>query len=222
MTYDVTSKMARGRPDVPATNNRLREARDVKRYDRMNERRCRPTIGHLFHFRPTKQTLRDGTRVTIRSITPEDEPRMIDFHKSLSDQSVHSRYFGMLSLGFRTRHERLAALCSTDPAHEIALVAEHKKNVGEHEILGVGRLIKTPGLDEAEFAILLTDRLQGDAPPPVLLESLVAIGRKARIRIIGRVLPDNAAMLHVSRNVGFELTFHPFEGEWAAELDLRQ
>ena len=160
-------------------------------------------------------------RVTIRCITPEDEPRMIAFHQSLSDQSVHSRYFGMPSLGFRTGHERLAALCSTDLAREIALVAEHKNKDGEHEILGVARLIKTPELDEAEFAILLTDRLQGDGLGTALLKSLAAIGRKAGIRIVGHVLPDNAAMLHVSRNVGFELKFLPAEGEWKVELDLR-
>lgn len=147
---------------------------------------------------------------------------MIDFHQTLSDQSVHFRYFGMPSLGFRTGHERLAALCSTDLAREIALVADQRRSDGEHEILGVGRLIKAPDLDEAEFAILVTDRRQGDGLGTALLKSLVAIGRKAKVRrIIGHVLPDNAAMLHVSRNVGFELHFHPAEGEWVAELDLR-
>ncbi len=181
----------------------------------------RPTSGQLFHFRPTKLTLCDGTHVTLRFITPEDEPRMIDFHQTLSQQSVHFRYFGMLSLGFRTGHERLAALCSTDRAREIALVADHKSSDGEHAILGVGRFIKTPGLDEAEFAILVTDRSQGDGLGTALLKSLVAIGRKAKVRIFGYVLPDNAAMLHVSHNLGFKLHFHPAEGEWEAELDLR-
>ena len=38
--------------------------------------------------------------------------------------------------------------CSTDLAREIALVADRKENLdGAHEILGVGRLIKTPGLN---------------------------------------------------------------------------
>jgi acetyltransferase len=36
----------------------------------------------------------DGTSVTIRPIRPEDEPRMITFHKSLSEETVHLRYFG--------------------------------------------------------------------------------------------------------------------------------
>jgi acetyltransferase len=180
-----------------------------------------PDTAKIFHFRPKRLTLRDGTHVTIRSITPEDEPRMVAFHQTLSNQSVHFRYFGMLSLGLRTGHERLAALCSTDLAREIALVADLKRSDGEHEILGVGRLIRTPGLDEAEFAIVVTDRKQGDGLGTVLLKSLVAVGRKARVRVFAHILSDNAAMLHVGRNVGFELHVRPAEGEWEAELDLR-
>ena len=176
--------------------------------------------GHL--FRPAALTLRDGTQVIVRAITPDDELRMISFHKTLSDESVHFRYFGMPSLGFRTGHKRLARLCSTDLAREIALVADRKRHDGEHEILGVGRLIKTPGLNEAEFAILVPDRWQGDGLGTALLKALVAIARKARVRIFGHVLPDNTAMLHVSRDVGFSLHFNPDEGEWEAELDLRQ
>ena len=91
--------------------------------------------GHL--FRPAALTLRDGTQVTVRAITPEDEPRMVAFHKTLSNESVHFRYFGMPSLGFRTGHERLAPLCSTDLAREIALVADRERHDGEHEIFGV-------------------------------------------------------------------------------------
>ena len=175
--------------------------------------------GHL--FRPAALTLRDGTRVTVRAIAPDDEARMVALQKTLSDASVHFRYFGMLSLGFRTGHERLGALCSTDLAREIALVADRLKHDGEHEILGVGRLIKTPDLNEAEFAILVPDRWQGDGLGTALLKALVAIARKARVRIFGHILPTNTAMLHVSREVGFEVRFNSAEDEWEAELDFR-
>jgi len=40
--------------------------------------------------------LADETPVTIRPIRPEDESLMIDFHKSLSEETVHLRYFGFL------------------------------------------------------------------------------------------------------------------------------
>jgi len=40
--------------------------------------------------------LRNGVRISIRPIRPEDEPLMIKFHGSLSEDSVYSRYFGFL------------------------------------------------------------------------------------------------------------------------------
>ncbi|HEX9284572.1 MAG TPA: acetate--CoA ligase family protein, partial [Nitrospirales bacterium] len=38
-------------------------------------------------------TTKDGTVVTIRPIRPEDEPLMVKFHETLSEQSVYFRYF---------------------------------------------------------------------------------------------------------------------------------
>ena len=175
--------------------------------------------GH--RVRPTERALRDGTRVAIRLITPEDEARMVAFHATLSDESVHARYFGMRSLAFRTEHERLARLCGTDLAREVALVVDRENAGGEHEILGVGRLIRTPGRNEAEFAVLVGDRWQGEGLGAGLLSALVRIARDARVRIFGHVLPGNAAMLHVIRAAGFELRLHAAEGEWVAELDFR-
>ena len=146
---------------------------------------------------------------------------MVALHKTLADESVHFRYFGMLSLGCRTGHQRLARLCLTDLAREIALVADQKKSNGEHQILGVGRLIKTPGVGKAEFAIVVSDLWQGDGLGTALLKALVAIARNAHVCIFGHVLPDNAAMPHVSRNVGFKLRFDSVANEWDAELDCR-
>lgn len=48
-----------------------------------------------------------GSGLLFRSIGPEDEPLLLEFHKTLSDQSVHFRYFGAVTLRERTLHERL-------------------------------------------------------------------------------------------------------------------
>jgi ATP-grasp domain len=52
----------------------------------------------------------DGTPVTIRPIRPEDEPLMVTFHKSLSDETVHLPYFGFLGSDALIAHERLGSL----------------------------------------------------------------------------------------------------------------
>ena len=36
---------------------------------------------------------REETGVTIRPIRPEDEPLIVKFHESISDRTVHMRYF---------------------------------------------------------------------------------------------------------------------------------
>jgi len=87
--------------------------------------------------------MKDGTRVTIRPIRPEDEPLMVKFHGTLSDRTVYLRYFSSLSLARRTAHDRLVRICFTDYEREMVLVAEcTDPQTAELNILGVGRLNK--------------------------------------------------------------------------------
>jgi acetyltransferase len=159
--------------------------------------------------------------VTIRPIRPEDEPLMVEFHKTLSDRSVYLRYFGIVSLEKRIMHERLRRVCFIDYDREIALVADLKNRDGTHQILGVGRLIKEHGTNEAEFAILVSDRWQGKGLGTELLKLLVEIGRKERLaRIIGHIAVENTMMKRVSEEVGFSLRFDEGDNEWLAESDL--
>jgi acetyltransferase len=67
------------------------------------------------------EELRDGTSVTIRPIRPEDEPLMVKFHETLSEESVYMRYFHMMNLDQRTTHERLTRICFIDYDREMAL-----------------------------------------------------------------------------------------------------
>ncbi len=170
----------------------------------------------------TAWKLRDGTPVTIRPIRPEDEPLMVAFHKTLSEESVHFRYFGSIKLEQRVAHERLTRICFNDYDREIALVADHKSENGRHEILGVGRLSKVHGVDEAEFAIVISDQWQGKGLGTQFLKLLVKIGREEKLeRIIGHILSDNRAMQRVSKKVGFGLRYDPAEENWRAEIAVR-
>ena len=51
---------------------------------------------------------------------------MIEFHKTLSEQSVRFRYFSLLKLETRIAHERLTRICFNDYDREIALVIDYK------------------------------------------------------------------------------------------------
>lgn len=162
-----------------------------------------------------------GTEITFRSIQPEDEPLLLEFHKTLSDQSVHLRYFGTVTLRQRTMHDRLRCHCAIDYTREFGVLAERTDENDRHQVLGIARLFKSPERDEAEFAIVISDSWQGKGLGTYLLKLLVLVGRQSRLqRIAGRILADNTAMTRVSRKAGFSVTFNVSSGEWLAELQL--
>ena len=169
----------------------------------------------------TVWTLADKTPVVLRPIRPEDEPLLVKFHETLSERSVHYRYFGQLHLSHRVAHERLTRICYNDYDREIALVVDYiHPKTGEHEVLGVGRLSKMHGTNEAEFAIVVSDRWQGRGLGTRLLTELVEIGRAEGIaRISARILPENQEMQVISKKVGFTIHRDEAEEELVAELD---
>ena len=147
---------------------------------------------------------------------------MVDFHQSLSEESVYLRYFHMIALNQRVAHERLIRICFNDFDREIALVAEHKdKKTGQRKILGVGRLSKEPGTDRAQFSILVIDRYQRRGLGTELLRRLVQIGREEKLkRITADILPENLGMQAVSEKLKFKLKNIAGEGMVRAELVL--
>jgi len=167
-------------------------------------------------------TMRGGTEVTIRPLRPEDEPLLVKFHTTLSEQSVYMRYFHMIALSQRVAHERLTRICYLDYDREMALVADRANpETGEHDILGVGRLTKQPGTDEAQFAVLVADPFQRSGLGAELVRRLIDVGRKEKIRrITAEILPDNYAMQKISERLGFRLTHDHAEGVVKAEIEL--
>ncbi len=159
----------------------------------------------------TPWKLKNKTPLFIRPIKPEDEPLMVKFHETLSEESVYNRYFAALKLSQRVAHERLTRICFNDYDREIALVAELKVPRGEEKkILGVGRLSKQHGNSDAEFAVLVNDEWQRQGLGCELLRRLIEIGRVEKLaRISGVILAENHAMQHICRKVGFKVVHDP-------------
>jgi acetyltransferase len=167
-------------------------------------------------------TSKDGTLLTVRPIRPEDEPLMVKFHLTLSEETVHLRYFGAAKLEKRIAHERLTRICFNDYDREIALVVVRQNpDIKEDEIIGIGRLIKAYNGSEAQYAILISDDFQGQGLGTYLLSRLVEIGRQEGIdRIIGHILPENHLMQRVSRKVGFDVKYDRTNEVMLAEIQL--
>jgi acetyltransferase len=170
----------------------------------------------------TSWTAGDGTSLVLRPIRPEDEPLIAKFHNTLSERTVSLRYFHAMKLSARVAHERLTRICFIDYDREIALVADHHDPLtGTHSIRGVGRLSRTHTTNEAEFALLISDRFQGQGLGTALLAQLLHVARQERItRISGLILAENTPMQHLCSKLGFRLTHHVEDSAILALIDL--
>jgi len=146
--------------------------------------------------------MKDGSSVVIRPIRPEDEPMMVNFHESLSAQSVYLRYFHMAQLGIRIAHERLLRKCFIDYDREIALVAELIDPQSQLAcIAGVARLSRVALSEDAEIGVIVVDRFQHQGLGGELIKKLVDIARAEKIkRIVADLHSENSAIRHLAKH----------------------
>jgi acetyltransferase len=165
-------------------------------------------------------TAKDGERVMMRPIRPEDEPLIIRFHEKLSERTVYLRYFQPLKLSTRTAHERLTRICFIDYDREMALVAERQDGEAR-QILGVTRLSKLHGLDVAELAVVILDQAQHIGLGTELVRRSVEVARAERLsKIVASILPENFEMRAICKKLGFHLATDVEDGVVHAELQL--
>jgi len=167
-------------------------------------------------------TAKDGKQVTIRPIRPEDEPLMVKFHQTLSDRTVYQRYFCSLSLSRRVAHERLLRICFGDYDREMVLVAERiDPGSAERRILGVGRMNKFQTGNEAEVAVLVSDKYQGLGLGNELLGRVLQVARDEKLsRVSAEMLTDNVAMQVIMKRFGFRVRTSGDMSSVRAYLDL--
>ena len=152
-------------------------------------------------------TTDEGLPAIIRPIRPEDEPLMVKFHETLSERSVYLRYFRAFQLDQRVEHERLTRICFVDYDRDMALVVTAKnKRTEEDEIIAAGRLTKARGDDEAEFAMLVSDRYQGQGIGTAMLVHLLEMGKREGVkRVVAYLLSENRGMRAICLKLGFRL-----------------
>jgi acetyltransferase len=167
-------------------------------------------------------TCKNGEVLQVRPIRPEDEPLVVEFHRTLSEETVFQRYLAHLGLSERTAHERLIRICFVDYHREMALVAERADPVtGRPAIVGIGRLSRVFGTDDAEFAVLVTDAWQGRGIGTELLRRLVEIARAEGVAVIGaQMRAENTGMRKASERLGFTITAGSTDDVVRAEMQL--
>jgi acetyltransferase len=147
---------------------------------------------------------------------------LIRLHQALSERTVYLRYFQPLKLSQRTAHERLTRICFIDYDREMVLVVEHKKEDGHPEVIAIGRLSKLRGgSNEAELAVLVDDRYQGQGMGTELYRRLIAVARDEKLkRVVSTILAENREMRAICQKLGFRMEADLEDGTVRAELEV--
>jgi Acyl-CoA synthetase (NDP forming) len=168
-------------------------------------------------------TTRDGAEFRLRPIRPEDEPLVVEFHRSLSPETVYQRYLRRRGLDERTAHERLIRICFLDYDRELALVAERVTEDGRREIAGIGRLSKDVTTGTGEFAVLVADAWQGRGLGTELLRRVIAVARAEQLEGLGAdVAATNGRMIRLAEELGFTVQAGPIGGMLRADMSLQE
>ncbi|MBI2492842.1 MAG: GNAT family N-acetyltransferase [Candidatus Rokubacteria bacterium] len=144
-------------------------------------------------------TLRDGTRLRLRPIRPDDAPRLQELYGRLSRHTAYQRFFSIMK---RLPPDWARMLADVDFRRRLALVAEHDVD-GVAELVGVGRYEPTDAPDTAEVAFVVQDGWQDRGLGTVLFQEILAAAAARGVRRFRAwVLADNRRMLDLIARYG--------------------
>jgi len=166
----------------------------------------RPAAPHTrFAIRPyPKQwerhiTAADGTRLLVRPIRPEDEELMRGFFSRVTADDLRLRFFAPVK---EIGHAFIARLTQLDYARAMAFIALDESS---GEMLGGVRLHADANYQNAEYAILVRSDLKGHGFGWLLMRTIIEYARAEGLRRIeGQVLRENATMLAMCAELGFQ------------------
>ncbi len=145
--------------------------------------------------------LKDGSTLRLRPPGSEDESALISFFAALSADSRYLRFHGTR----RVDRELVVGALETDWSSKGSLLAELIGPDGELRPVALATYVRLHDPARAEVAFAVADELHGRGVATRLLERLAAHASAAGIEhFVAEVLPQNAAMLRVFDDAGFE------------------
>jgi RimJ/RimL family protein N-acetyltransferase len=144
--------------------------------------------------------LRDGTRILVRPILPEDKQALREGFERLSARSRYRRFLTSLE---HLSDRQLRDLTEVDYVDHMAWVAVDASRP-ERPGIGVARYVRLPEeRTAAEAAVTVLDEYQGRGIGTILLRLLAGSARAHGIRCFrGYVLAENAPMMEVLQGLG--------------------
>lgn len=162
------------------------------------------------------EALRDGRRVEIRALRPEDRESLLAAVDRIGADSLYRRFFAVKR---QFSEKETDFFVNVDFINHVALVAVVQED-GKPTIVAGGRfIVVSPGQAEVAFAVV--DNYQGQGLGTTLMRHLVAIARSADLReLIADVLPDNRPMLKVFQKCGLAMSTRRESGSVHVTLQL--
>jgi acetyltransferase len=150
--------------------------------------------------------VKDGWRVFVRPIRPEDEPLIHELLRHVTAHDLRLRFFAVMK---ELSHEFIARLTQIDYARAMAFVAFDEIT---GDILGVVRIHSDSIYETGEYAILLRSGLKGRGLGWALMQMIIEYAKSEGLKAIsGDVLAENTVMLAMCRSLGFEVKTDPVE-----------
>ena len=150
--------------------------------------------------------LKDGSRVCLRPIRPEDEPRWHELLAKCSDRSIRNRFRSMFQ---RMSHDMASRYCFIDYDREITLVGEVTVE-GETQFVAAGGLAGSADRHNAEFSVIVVDLWQGKGLGGTLLDYCLQIAEAWGFQeVLAETDPANHRMIAAFRRRDFII--QPFE-----------
>jgi RimJ/RimL family protein N-acetyltransferase len=148
---------------------------------------------------PIKTKLRDGTKVLVRPLQPEDKK---DLLQGFGKLSIGSRRFRFLSPIRKLSAYQLKSLIEVDQVNHVAIGVKDIGRLGKPGI-AIGRFVRLDTEpNTAEFAITVTDEYQNRGVGTLLAGLLMRAAQGRGIEILrGFLLDDNLAMIRLLGNL---------------------
>lgn len=149
-------------------------------------------------------TMRNGRKVVLRPIRPEDEPNHHVLVSRLTPEDIRFRFFGLVQ---ELPHSQMARLTQIDYDREMAFIGVAKDDEGNDETLGVVRTVTDPDNESAEFSIVVRSNLKGGGLGIRMMEKMIEYCRiRGTKYMVGQVLKENQRMLKFVEHLGFKRT----------------
>ncbi|WP_346798256.1 bifunctional acetate--CoA ligase family protein/GNAT family N-acetyltransferase [Halomonas sp. Bachu 37] len=165
-------------------------------------------------------TLKNGWQVEVRPIRAEDAPLITTFHRQLSEESIRFRYFHNKS---DLTQRDLSILSHINYDRQMAFIAEHQRDDGGKEMLGVVRVWNDPDNIRTEFSVIIRDDLQGLGIGSLLMNKMIAYCTSiGTLEMIGKIMVDNHPMRALMKHLGFRCRYNMEEQVVDAVMRLNE